>query len=1480
MRYLKRQYAHLDIDDVYEEMFSLSSKGMEIALDLAEKADNMPINYSNILNKDGMLIDVTKLDSGEIIYLNSTLEDLSEFNSLEHIKTLYLGTAPNAKLYYPEPFIASPSFVHNDIGYIHILQYQFWLWFLFVFLICFFFISFICVVRWCSNRVQPRRETRGVSRSKCGDLITATVPVTWAISIIVSESTDATDYYDGFGTGELVVGVRAYQWGWHYYYPKNIDLNYNVKPNYSSFVGKSLKYTSTTSKKLNNNSLWKFYQNKLDDAIISPAHLLVLPSDNSKILNLINFKNVGIDTLQASKAFKQIRASARIYTTNLNHNPSFFSDKYVKINNLFFNEHSLAPTNSFGLKRQHNLTSSSATTSIYSTFLDKKSLDKLMSHNLRYNLNKQGTYLFDKSLDLWSKNSNMKSKISSTNVLKLLIQNNFKQNTRLIRLLSNYPNISKEFGDNSDVKSSKYPIRKVAKRKFWKSLRNRLSNKQQIRNANFFKKNISKANPYFKVHFKNDSYTSKDYTSIYKFTIIDPNYQLLNLYTNLDTNSSSLNLSQGLNSLDSNMTKFNRSSNFYSPYYSYLSQKSNWNDSTSFNKLSSNRPLYKNTSPIISNNPLNSRTNLSGLYSLKVKSYLNNSDSIEKFKLHTNKKLSEAKGFLSSDNSNIELQLRSKKNFSESKLFPKERSGETASLTSIYWNTIFRSTNPDIRLNHLIQDSTLRGSHFLPSFVNYYDYNFNNIQAIKSFEDISWESTYSSYVFGDYLKVYKKYRDMYDPKSYKWSYNNSNLLEQDRDATQSLRFNTNAKVKSPKNLGSFYVNSVQTDDYFLPVHLLSTKDFYELPFMSSALSMDESYRNTKNLTTLILSKSSVPFGVYNTYNYPQSHHAILNNFRCDFEDLSHYQDNSLKLKPIFFKKITGSLEKPIKLQSKNIKFNSLRSNNYGKGSLDLGSDLVEVNPSQLNFSRLSNPISLRKAAKSSIVTHQAFQKVFKLRYEEGRAHVRLTDFANSSISQPYTTEQRIKYEKSLGKTKMKYFNTNYNNAKPLKVFNNLAGLSNSLNFYFFEFPFLDGVTNDPTRHVWFDTFIKYAQREVSGSSVSKYTIAGVPFFKKKFDFNLKKGRQLADTDLYFTRIAVSRKNYVPVWVYTPYLYTRSKVWYNDNKMKLLYSSNIKDLFKLRFNLYQTSWYWSNPTFSKTTSTTFTPSFSHSYKSSHRPYNSIQGYQYSVKTLTDILSKREYLYRQTLERRSKVIELPALLRATPKHPLIKEVKSSFLLIDPITYNSEYSREFYYNSLSYFKFILYKDYILNLNSTLDSLPINLKLVNNYLFFHFLPQTSTNSMGNREEILKSQFKPLKRGITNMMRLQGSGAVAMPIEIRLQILASSKDVIHSWAIPSAGIKIDCIPGYSSHRIMIFFTPGIYWGQCMEICGRYHHWMPIIVYFMKRDMFFLWCTHFLSKKDPYATQYWEANDRQFADYINFVSYNKSSWLTEVAKSL
>jgi heme/copper-type cytochrome/quinol oxidase subunit 2 len=1505
VRRRQQLYPHMSAEEVFNTMADLTSyDGMRMELALMDLEDSLGTDYSNMINYEGTLVDVSKLPQEEVVYLASVIDDITKFESLEHVKSLYMTTAPNVKLYYPEPFIASPSFIHNDIGYIHILQYQFWLWFLFIFLVCFFFISFICVVRWCTNRVQPRRETRGVSRSKCGDLITATVPVTWAISIIVSESTDATDYYDGFGTGELVIGVRAYQWGWHYYYPKSIDINYNVKPNYSSFVGNSLKYTSSTSKKLNTNSLWKFYQTKIDDTAISPAHVLVLPSDNSKVLNLMNFKDLGIDTLQASKAFKQIRASARIYTTNLNHNPSFFANKYNRINNLFFNENNLSVSNSFGIKRQHNLTSSAATTAIHSTFLDKKSLDKFLSYNLQYNIRQSETNLFNNSADLWLKDGQKVVKVPSNNAIRLLLQNSYRRNTRALRLLSNYPNITKNFGDNTDKKSKIYPFRRISGGKFWRKTNSKFTNKGSLNNSTFPKKSSSLTGTYFNTHLRNLPTTSKDFMISYKFSIMDPNYRFQNLYINTNPRQTNMNLSSSVNSVDSNLKRSYLNSNYTSPLGSYISQKSNWVDSTTFNKLSSNRPVYDSISPILSTNPLNSRSNFSRLYSTTIKSYYNSNGSVKRWHniqedSNTVDKVKSpsdtSKSLLTSpvkdpyidlvnsfkrEDINLEVQTWGRRYFKASKIFVNDKSSEIAPLTAPYWKMFFANTNPNIRLNHLLQDYSLQSNSQLTNFVNYYDYNFDNAQSLKFFEDIVWESAYSGYSHANYLKVFKKYREFEDFRYYRWDFNNTNLLSLDRDAEVSCRFGTDAKVRAPKNMGKFYSNNIQTDDYFLPVHLLNNKDFNELPVMVNSLSMEESYRNSKNLNNLLLSKSSIPLGVYNTRNYPQSSHGVLNNFRSDFEDFSHFKDNPLKLKVSLLSSKDFSSTEPLKLLKKNIRFSSVKPSTNSMEAPLVGKELVDNTSLRDTQSRFSNPITLRRSAKSSIVTHQAYQKVFKLRYEEGRAHVRLTDFANSSISQPFTTEQKVRYERMLGKSRLSHFNTNYNINSTLKVFNPFASLSNSLNFYFYEFPFLDGVTNDPSRHVWFDVFVKYAQREVSGSSVSKYTIAGVPFFKKKFDFNIIKGRQLADTDLYFTRIKVSRKNYLPVWLYTPYLYTRSKVWYNDTMSKLLSPSKAKSLLSVKRTLRRSSWYLNKGSFSKSTSLQFTPSFSQTYKCTHRPYTSIQGYQYSIKTLTDILSKREYIYRQTLERRSKIFELPNSLRATPKHPLINDIKSAFLLIDPITYNSEYSREFFYSSMSYFKFLIFKDFLIHLGQTLDHLPINLKLVNQYLFFHFVSQQNANSMGNREDLLKSQYKPLKRGISNMMRLQGSGAVAMPIEIRLQILASSKDVIHSWAIPSAGIKIDCIPGYSSHRIMIFFTPGIYWGQCMEICGRYHHWMPIIIYFMKRDLFFLWCTHFLSKKDPYATKYWEANDRQFADYLNFVSYNKSSWLTELKHDL
>jgi len=81
-------------------------------------------------------------------------------------------------------------------------------------------------------------------------------------------------------------------------------------------------------------------------------------------------------------------------------------------------------------------------------------------------------------------------------------------------------------------------------------------------------------------------------------------------------------------------------------------------------------------------------------------------------------------------------------------------------------------------------------------------------------------------------------------------------------------------------------------------------------------------------------------------------------------------------------------------------------------------------------------------------------------------------------------------------------------------------------------------------------------------------------------------------------------------------------------------------------------------------------------------------------LIDYLSKREYLYRQYLELNNNSIHLPYELTATPTNPLLDDVKASFLFNEPNEVASEYSREVYYNSLDFFKYLLIKDWLVYL------------------------------------------------------------------------------------------------------------------------------------------------------------------------------------------
>nr|YP_008999725.1 cytochrome c oxidase subunit II [Rhipicephalus australis]AGH19664.1 cytochrome c oxidase subunit 2 [Rhipicephalus australis] len=68
----------------------------------------------------------------------------------------------------------------------------------------------------------------------------------------------------------------------------------------------------------------------------------------------------------------------------------------------------------------------------------------------------------------------------------------------------------------------------------------------------------------------------------------------------------------------------------------------------------------------------------------------------------------------------------------------------------------------------------------------------------------------------------------------------------------------------------------------------------------------------------------------------------------------------------------------------------------------------------------------------------------------------------------------------------------------------------------------------------------------------------------------------------------------------------------------------------------------------------------------------------------------------------------------------------------------------------------------------------------------------------------------------------LVLPININIKYLISSMDVIHSWTIPSLGLKMDAIPGRLNQSFSVSSRPGLFYGQCSEICGANHSFMPI----------------------------------------------------------
>jgi len=76
----------------------------------------------------------------------------------------------------------------------------------------------------------------------------------------------------------------------------------------------------------------------------------------------------------------------------------------------------------------------------------------------------------------------------------------------------------------------------------------------------------------------------------------------------------------------------------------------------------------------------------------------------------------------------------------------------------------------------------------------------------------------------------------------------------------------------------------------------------------------------------------------------------------------------------------------------------------------------------------------------------------------------------------------------------------------------------------------------------------------------------------------------------------------------------------------------------------------------------------------------------------------------------------------------------------------------------------------------------------------------------------------------LEADEQVILPVDTQIGFVTTSDDVIHSWAVPSFGIKLDSIPGRFNYIQTYIMREGVFYGQCSELCGLAHAFMPINV--------------------------------------------------------
>nr|YP_010953301.1 cytochrome c oxidase subunit II [Deleatidium vernale]WMQ76562.1 cytochrome c oxidase subunit II [Deleatidium vernale] len=91
------------------------------------------------------------------------------------------------------------------------------------------------------------------------------------------------------------------------------------------------------------------------------------------------------------------------------------------------------------------------------------------------------------------------------------------------------------------------------------------------------------------------------------------------------------------------------------------------------------------------------------------------------------------------------------------------------------------------------------------------------------------------------------------------------------------------------------------------------------------------------------------------------------------------------------------------------------------------------------------------------------------------------------------------------------------------------------------------------------------------------------------------------------------------------------------------------------------------------------------------------------------------------------------------------------------------------------------------------------------------------------------------NFRLLEVDNRTVLPFNTQIRILITAADVLHSWTVPALGVKVDATPGRLNQTSFLTNRPGLFYGQCSEICGANHSFMPIVIESVPTPTFISW---------------------------------------------